>query len=80
MIILHSDNSTAEPIWYPNSTVRGTWAIYQTCIVTIILCVWTTIHLNVPKPGERPSKQLWRRIRWSLLTVIAPELVALNAW
>jgi hypothetical protein len=44
------------------------------------LCVWTTIHLNVPRPGEKSSKQTWRRIGWSLLTIIAPEVVALNAW
>jgi hypothetical protein len=80
MIVLHSENSTATPEWHANATKRGTWAIYQSCIVTIFLCVWTTIHLNVPRPHEKKHKQLWRRFRWSFLTVIAPEIVALNAW
>lgn len=80
MIIVHSENSTAQPEWHPNAVQRGTWAIYQTCIVTIILCVWTTIHLNVPRPGDKSSRQTWRKIGWSLLTIIAPEVVALNAW
>jgi hypothetical protein len=80
MIIVHSGNSTAQPEWHPNAVQRGTWAIYQTCIITIVLCVWTTIHLNVPRPGEKTSKQIWRRIGWSLLAIIAPEVVALNAW
>ena len=31
--ILHGQNSTATPVWHPNPTVRGTWNIYQTCIV-----------------------------------------------
>jgi len=31
--ILHGENSTAEPMWYPNPTVRGTWSIYQTCVI-----------------------------------------------
>ena len=80
MIIVHSENSTAQPEWHPNAVQRGTWAIYQTCIVTIILCVWTTIHLNIPRPGEKSSRQTWRKVGWSLLTIIAPEVVALNAW
>ena len=80
MIIIDSENSTSQPEWHPDSVQRGTWAIYQTCIITIILCVWTTIHLNVPRPGEKSSKQTWRKIGWSLLAIIAPEVVALNAW
>jgi hypothetical protein len=31
--ILHGENSTAEPVWHPNPTVRGTWNIYQTCAI-----------------------------------------------
>jgi len=38
------------------------------------------VHLNVPPPGEPQYKQISRRIGWSILAVIAPELVALNAW
>lgn len=38
------------------------------------------MHLNVPLPGEPQYKQILRRIGWSILAVIAPELVALNAW
>jgi hypothetical protein len=47
---------------------------------TIFLCVWQAIHLNVPSPGEAHYKQLLRRIRWSILAIIALEMVALNAW
>lgn len=31
--ILHGQNSTTQALWHPNPTVRGTWNIYQTCIV-----------------------------------------------
>ena len=47
---------------------------------TIFLCVWQAVHLNIPPPGEPPYKQLFRRIGWSILAIIAPEVVALNAW
>ncbi|KAM0718764.1 hypothetical protein Q7P37_005835 [Cladosporium fusiforme] len=79
MIIVHGENSTVQPVWHPNPTVRGTLAIYQTCIVTIFLCVWTTIHLNVPPPAERRSTQLWRKIFWALLAILIPESAAMNA-
>ena len=46
----------------------------------MFLCVWQAVHLNIPPPGEPPYKQILRRIRWSILAVIAPEMVALNAW
>ena len=47
---------------------------------TIFLCVWQAVHLNIPPPGEPPYKQIFRRIGWSVLAIIAPEVVALNAW
>jgi hypothetical protein len=31
--ILHGDNSTAKAEWHPNPVTRGTWNIYQTCVV-----------------------------------------------
>ena len=49
-------------------------------VQTIFLCVWQAIHLNIPPPGEPPYKQFLRRIGWSILAIIAPEMVALNAW
>jgi len=31
--ILHGQNSTSQPEWHPNPITRGTWGIYQTCII-----------------------------------------------
>jgi hypothetical protein len=31
--IIHGQNSTAQAVWHPNPTVRGTWDICQTCVV-----------------------------------------------
>ena len=31
--IIHGENSTAKAEWFPNPVTRGTWNIYQTCIV-----------------------------------------------
>jgi hypothetical protein len=42
--------------------------------------VWQAVHLNIPPPGDPPYKQILRRVGWSSLAIIAPEVVALNAW
>jgi hypothetical protein len=56
------------------------YLLTHTLSQTIFLCVWQAIHLNVPPPTEPPYRQILRRIRWSILAVLAPEVVALNAW
>ncbi|KAI7270359.1 hypothetical protein KC345_g7460 [Hortaea werneckii] len=77
---LNSDNSTAKGQWKPNPTYRSTWQIYQSCVITIGLCVWQAVHMNIPPPSERPYKQTLRRVGFVILALIAPEVVALNAW
>ena len=77
---LNSDNSTAQGMWVSNPTHRSTWQIYQSCVITIGLCVWQAVHMNIPPPSERPYKQTLRRIGFVILALIAPEVVALNAW
>ncbi|RMZ00118.1 hypothetical protein D0860_08107 [Hortaea werneckii] len=51
---LNSDNSTAKGEWKSIPTYRSTWQIYQSCVITIGLCVWQAVHMNIPPPSERP--------------------------
>ena len=76
-------NVTAS--WRPEPKYRGTYSILSSCLVTMALCVWSAVHLNLPGPGERPapfwrSKQLWRKIGWVFLGLFAPEYVAWTAF
>jgi hypothetical protein len=36
--------------WQPGPEGRGTLSILWSCVLTMILCVWTALHLNVPVP------------------------------
>lgn len=72
-------NGTDVVHWQPNPTTRGTFDILSTCIITLLLCVWTAIHLNVPPPGGYWGPKL-RKVRWMILALLAPEIVALVAW
>lgn len=40
-------NSTL--VWRPESRSRGSFNILSTCLVVLVSCVWTAVHLNVPK-------------------------------
>ena len=66
--------------WISTDCGRGTIDILWSCLATIFLCVWTSIHLPVPLySGKWPLT--WRmqlaqsRIGTALVFVLAPELL-----
>ena len=40
--------------WQPEPTFRGTFRILSTCLITLGLCVWSSLHLNIPGRNEAP--------------------------
>ena len=73
-------------VWYPEPRVRGSFSILSSCIVTLGLCIWTSVHLNIPTHNSKPkrrkydprgwiSKQQWRKVKWLVLGMLAPEMV-----
>ena len=62
------------PPWVPDPDNRGTWSLLYSCVFTLVLCVWTAIHLNVPSYHESKTSQWLRKLKWVLLAIIAPEL------
>ena len=78
-------NSTDMVSWVDDPHRRGTLGILSSCIVTILLCVWTALHLNLPhqtnnKQSWYAKRQLWRKIGWLILTLLAPEFSVYTAW
>lgn len=59
---------------------RGTYSLVISCLLTLILCVWSALHLNVPHPGDTIWYRFWVNTRWILTGVYAPELVVFTAW
>ena len=72
-------NGTDLVHWEPSPNTRGTFDILSTCIITLLLCVWTAVHLNVPPPGSVWQPRL-RKGGWLILALLAPEMVAYTAW
>ncbi|KAL8892827.1 MAG: hypothetical protein Q9192_005549 [Flavoplaca navasiana] len=74
-------NATANGTtsWTPEPNGRGTWSLISTCIITVSLCVWSAVHLNV-RQHQKVGSQYWRKTKWLLLGIFAPEVLAYVAW
>ena len=61
--------------WVSQPNGRGTFDILWGSLFTIFLCTWTSLHLNVPALGERYMQRWFRKLRWMIMAIMAPELV-----
>ena len=76
-VLVRKSSSTpdeAEEPWRSEPEGRGTIGILLPCLITLGLCVWTAVHLNV---DEKPRKHrlLGFKLLWLLMGVFAPEIV-----
>jgi hypothetical protein len=60
--------------------VRGTTSLLLSCVLTLVLCVWSALHLNVPQYEAGRITCLLCNVRWIITGVYAPELVVFTAW
>lgn len=73
-------SSSTNVGWVSDPNGRGTAGLVTSCVLTLGLCAWSALHLNIPPKGET-QRQYWsRNVRWVLLGVFIPELVILAAW
>ncbi|KAF2397100.1 hypothetical protein EJ06DRAFT_482490 [Trichodelitschia bisporula] len=67
--------------WKPDPNGRGTAALLYSSLVTIFLCTWSALHINVPPDAYGPWRVLMLKLQWMLLTVFAPEYtVGMACW
>ena len=73
-------NSTMVSGWVNDPDGRGTFTILSSCIITLSLCVYTSIHLNV-RPYKQTELQSWiETTKWVFFGILAPELMVFVAW
>lgn len=66
--------------WVDDPNGRGTWGLITSCFLTLGLCVWSALHLNIPGKHESRRQSWIRQLRWVALGFLIPELVVLAAW
>lgn len=59
---------------------RDTTSLLISCILTLILCVYTAVHLNIPPKGENPWYTFAREVWWCLVGLYGPELIVFTSW
>ena len=80
MFDIFGNGTIAPPVnWQPDPSTRGTTDILSTCLITLGLCLWSALHLNIPQHGKS-SQQKWYKCGWLILGLLAPEMVAYVAW
>ena len=45
-----------------------------------MLCVWTSVHLNLPEHGKQNAQTYRRKPLWVLMGLFMPEIVTWNAF
>ncbi len=71
----HVEYSPPRLGWTNGPAGRGTLDITWSCIITMFLCSWSILCLNVPGPKETGFQVLWRKLSLTALGVLCPELM-----
>ena len=61
--------------WIHQPNGRGTLDIIQSCLLTVFLCSWSVLCLNVPAPSNKRWSFLLLKINWMVFTIFFPEVV-----
>ncbi|EIW83532.1 hypothetical protein CONPUDRAFT_53237 [Coniophora puteana RWD-64-598 SS2] len=62
---------------------RSTWDIISSCLLTLLACVYTAVHPNIPSPDDEQLCVFVRQAGIMTLAMIAPELIvvwAIRQW
>ncbi|KAF3310279.1 hypothetical protein TWF173_009868 [Orbilia oligospora] len=65
--------------WVGDPDGRGTFSLVSSCVITLTLCVWSALHLNVPPEGTSLQKAAFTRAKWVVFGIFAPELLVATA-
>ena len=73
-----NDNSTDASItlgWQPSPDGRGTIDLVYSCLLTIFLCTWSVLCVNVPAASDRFAQIFLRKMMFATLGLLGPEFI-----
>ncbi len=59
----------------PEPRQRGTIGLVTSCLFTIVICVWNTLHMNLPADDESPMRIFFHKLKWMVIALLAPEFL-----
>lgn len=72
-------SGNAEPSFVTEPKGRGTVGLLTSCVITLTLCVWTAIHLNIIR-SPTLARRLGFKTLYVLLGLFAPEIILATAY
>ncbi|KAN0072086.1 hypothetical protein V8E54_009815 [Elaphomyces granulatus] len=65
--------------WIAEPSGRGTAGLLYNCLVTIFLCVWSALHINILERNASWMQNLLYKAGLALFAIIAPEVIFFKA-
>lgn len=59
--------------WVSQPNFRGSYDIICTSLTTIFISTYSMLVLNIPRPKDRPIRNVGRKILWMTLGILGPE-------
>ena len=80
MVLPIFGTNTQQAHWQPDPDGRGTSSLLQTCLLTLGLCIYSAIHLNIPRHRASGREKFVAKLKWLTIALFAPELVVFVAF
>ena len=61
--------------WVPEPKQRGTFGIISLCLSTMIICIWSTLHFNIPIKRYTATRRFFIQVSWMFIALLAPEVL-----
>ena len=59
--------------WMGEPRQRGTFGIISLCFSTMVICIWCTLHFNVPTRRYTVTRRFFLQVSWMVFALLAPE-------
>ena len=69
--------------WVGESKQRSTFGIFSICFSTLIICIWSTLHFNIPAKRYTTTHRFFTQVFWMIFALLAPEVLlylAIHEW
>jgi len=66
-------------LWVEEPKRRGTFGILSLCFSTLVICVWSTLHFDIPTIRHSRTRRCFLQIRWTVFALFAPEALLYSA-
>ena len=84
----NSAANTTTPVnppysWVEEPKQRGSFGILSLCFSTLIICIWSALHFNIPTRRRPTFDRLFLQGRLIMSALLLPELLlfkAMNEW